>query len=321
MRARVRAKFADNMRRLGIVALCSCIALAVLIVAYGRQPTQSEEPVLAATTTKLRTGGQPTTSRSDKPVCGVITVFPLAIVGTYLNVRKGGLAKKELELLMCLLSATLLLHAVGWFSAAGCDQAQDCFKRYENEPVPISWDGLVSRRFALMMAPGLHSLQATPNHVTILGIVIKIVVVLSVVYGRLRFAMCSFVFERFLDCLDGTMARMFQLFSDHGEGIDHATDAVYFSVWTIYLLYQTNGKQRGPIGFIISAFVLVPYVFGIEHSRLTFLGSFRINAEDNTLIVFMVLLGLFNPYLPRRDIACPCRAWCVFMKETFMKYS
>lgn len=91
------------------------------------------------------------------------------------------------------------------------------------------------------VAPTAHRLGMTPNVITTLGLICR---VLSLYFlytssNHLAFFILAAI-SYFFDCLDGHLARKYQQCTVFGDYYDHVGDVVYHSLLLYYLFFQSN---------------------------------------------------------------------------------
>jgi phosphatidylglycerophosphate synthase len=158
----------------------------------------------------------------------------------------------------------------------------------EKEDFP-SFDSLISYPLVHKIIPFFHDLGVTPNQITYFNLIFRIIV--SFLYYKninIIIIVLLFVISQIIDCMDGAMAREYNMKSDFGKQLDINTDIIvrivlynfivlkhknmikyifpYFFIDMTGSLLYVNGNQEvrhlemnGPI-LIIVFFVLVEYL-------------------------------------------------------------
>ena len=95
--------------------------------------------------------------------------------------------------------------------------------------------------FVEIIAPYAHTAGLSPNMITTLSVVFSII---SVYYLYNRFfvlASVLYILSYFCDCLDGYVARKYNMISKFGDMYDHISDVVSFVLYNI-VLYMINSR-------------------------------------------------------------------------------
>jgi len=192
---------------------------------------------------------------------------------------------------------TLTLHVIGFVSVIA-QEAEAGPNAWDTGVV--TWDGLVSYPLCGLLAPSLHPLGLSPGLATVLCTVMKVVAFSFLAHGHAYLAGVSCLIERWLDAMDGYLARTFQEFTTWGESADHVTDNIFWVSCALYVCYRAiKGETRSWITLHFAS-VALPYALGVQYSRETFMGSFIINGQDNVGLWFVVWACLCKPHLPVR---------------------
>ena len=95
--------------------------------------------------------------------------------------------------------------------------------------------------FVEIIAPYAHKAGLSPNMITTLSVVFSII---SIYYLYNRFfvlAIILYILSYFCDCLDGYVARKYNMISKWGDMYDHISDVVSFVLYNI-VLYLINSR-------------------------------------------------------------------------------
>jgi phosphatidylglycerophosphate synthase len=107
-----------------------------------------------------------------------------------------------------------------------------------------------------IVSPTFYKYGITPNWITTLSNVCAIIVILLLLQANYVWAALFFMIAYFFDCLDGFVARKYNLVSAYGDMYDHASDIIK-GIATFYTLYYINkDKFFKVIPIIIVAFIL-----------------------------------------------------------------
>ena len=100
-----------------------------------------------------------------------------------------------------------------------------------------------------------YNLGFTPNMVTTLSIVFGLLAAYAIMQDQLGIAAFCWLIAYYLDCVDGKLARKYQMVSNFGDLYDHIGDLLKF-ISVIYALFyskeeKTTDKQWFFIGIIL----------------------------------------------------------------------
>lgn len=95
-------------------------------------------------------------------------------------------------------------------------------RHHEN---PLDW--LIFRAVEPLLAP-MRAAGITPNAVTLASAAAAAISLCACFWGRPNLAVGAWVANYLLDCVDGFMARRFNMESAWGDAADHLTDALSF---------------------------------------------------------------------------------------------
>ena len=110
-----------------------------------------------------------------------------------------------------------------------------------------------------LIAPTIHKIGLTPNMITTLGNVCTIFFTYYFIEKKYVISSIYFGFSYFFDCLDGFIARSYNLVTKFGDYYDHISDLVKAIIY-IYLFLSTNFYIGSIYIFIISIFAILSFV-------------------------------------------------------------
>jgi len=82
----------------------------------------------------------------------------------------------------------------------------------------------------------------TPNLVTTISILIGMLSALAVYYQQFAVGAALFIIAYYLDCVDGKLARKYNMVTAFGDFYDHFGDVLKFAL-VAYALYHNNNKK------------------------------------------------------------------------------
>ena len=92
-----------------------------------------------------------------------------------------------------------------------------------------------------VVAPTFYSLGFTPNMITTLGNICTIIAIYFFLQQKYKMSAVFFFLSYFFDCLDGYIARSYNMVSEFGDFYDHISDAVKFI--SFMLLFLINNRK------------------------------------------------------------------------------
>ena len=133
----------------------------------------------------------------------------------------------------------------------------------ENLESPI--DNIIYK-FIEFVAPTLYKYGFTPNILTTLGNISTLLFVYFIFKYQFKIAAVFYLIAYIFDCLDGYIARSYNMVSKFGDWYDHISDTVR-TILFFYALIKIN-KKLGIISLIIvSIFILLSFIY-LSHQEL-----------------------------------------------------
>ena len=133
-------------------------------------------------------------------------------------------------------------------------------KKYEN---PI--DNILIE-IADKITPLLNNMKVTPNMVTGLSLLLGISSGVSMYYDKYKLAAILNFLAYFFDCVDGHLARKFDMVTVFGDYFDHYADLVKFGI-ILYMFYIKRKKKLFKIIIPILILILLMLIhFGCQES-------------------------------------------------------
>jgi|TARA_B110000003_G_scaffold262580_1_gene285349 phosphatidylglycerophosphate synthase len=110
------------------------------------------------------------------------------------------------------------------------------------------------------ITPTLHKLGFTPNILTSFGNISTIIFAYLMFNNKFKLAAIFFLFAYIFDCLDGYMARSFNMVTKYGDWYDHISDLLRIIIY-FYVLIKIN-KRMGIMALILlSIFIFLSSVY------------------------------------------------------------
>jgi len=92
------------------------------------------------------------------------------------------------------------------------------------------------------VAPAFYKLGFTPNMVTTIANVFNVACVYSIFKGQYAWGSIFYFIGYFFDCLDGYLARRYDMVTPYGDWYDHISDSIKF-IAVCFALYKMNRLQ------------------------------------------------------------------------------
>lgn len=101
-----------------------------------------------------------------------------------------------------------------------------------------------------------YNIGLTPNMITTIGIIFGLLSMYNIFKSNYKLASLLLVFAYYFDCVDGKLARKYNLQTDFGDYYDHFGD-VFKIVIIIYALYKTNPMKFNEMKFLLIILILL----------------------------------------------------------------
>lgn len=95
--------------------------------------------------------------------------------------------------------------------------------------------------FVEFLAPYAHKLGLSPNMITTLSVIFSCASIYSLYKHRFIVAIILYIISYFCDCLDGYVARKYNMISKFGDLYDHISDTVSFLGYLL-ILFLINSR-------------------------------------------------------------------------------
>ncbi len=117
-------------------------------------------------------------------------------------------------------------------------------------------------RFAERINPALVALGVTPNLLTSFSLIFGVVAAVFIYWGWFVTGAILFFMAYVFDCMDGNMARAFDMVTRFGDFYDHATDVVQGVCFIAAIAYSPMLYQWKVVLFVTT---LISYVASMVH--------------------------------------------------------
>jgi hypothetical protein len=125
----------------------------------------------------------------------------------------------------------------------------------------------------------LYNLGLTPNMITILSTIFTFLSIYFLHLNKRIHAVVSYIIGYILDCVDGKMARKYNMGSDFGMVLDATSDIISQSFLFGYLFLTRNLNNRNIIFFTI--IILTSYIFSISYGLNEAIAAYEATGSDN----------------------------------------
>lgn len=125
----------------------------------------------------------------------------------------------------------------------------------------FSIDKNINYPIAKRIAPVLYKLGIIPNYITIFNVIFRFFIVYKSINNSQNL-LVYYLISHFLDCLDGTLARMFNLQSSFGATLDHISDKLF---WSFLILNSINICKNNPSNRNIIIIISILLITGVSN--------------------------------------------------------
>jgi len=126
----------------------------------------------------------------------------------------------------------------------------------------------------LLVTP-LRNTGLTPNGITLLSSIFQLYTIVLLSEGKVEFACISYFIGYLFDCIDGNMARKFNMGSKYGMALDMVSDNVVNIILAFYIIYNKG------INVYIAGLLVASYLLGVCTGINEALSSYKTTKSDN----------------------------------------
>jgi len=101
-----------------------------------------------------------------------------------------------------------------------------------------------------------NKLNITPNMITTISIIFGILSAHNIFKGNFKTSALLFIISYYFDCVDGKLARKYNMVSEFGDFYDHFSD-LFKIIIILYALYKVNKKKYNNVQYLIYALFLL----------------------------------------------------------------
>lgn len=101
-----------------------------------------------------------------------------------------------------------------------------------------------------------RKLNITPNMITTIGIIFGIISAYNIFKGNFKTSAFLFLIAYYFDCVDGKLARKYNMVTKFGDYYDHFGD-IFKIIIILYALYKVNKDKFNNIKYLIYSLLLL----------------------------------------------------------------
>lgn len=155
----------------------------------------------------------------------------------------------------------------------------------------FSFDKYITYPIAKAIAPFLYNIGTKPNHVTISNIFFRIFILNRMINNNLNNLLYFLTFSHFLDTLDGTIARKYNLVSKLGEFIDQLSDKIFWGCTILLTLYKCKDIKNRFNQIVLFSLLTLSVILLCQFKNECFLNN---SMEMNAIIL---IIYYYNNYM------------------------
>ena len=124
------------------------------------------------------------------------------------------------------------------------------------EDMENPFDNLILR-FAERVNPALVAVGVTPNLLTSFSFIFGVAAAVYIYWGWFVTGVILFLVSYVFDCMDGNMARAFDMVTRFGDFYDHATDVIQIISFIAAVVYSPMLRQWKVVFFVVTSIIYV----------------------------------------------------------------
>lgn len=140
------------------------------------------------------------------------------------------------------------------------------------------FDTILFTPIAELLVDPLYSLGLTPNMVTIISTIFTLATIYFLHTGNVIIAVLSYIIGYTLDCVDGKIARKYNMMSNFGMVLDLTTDFISNILIVAYILYYNNSVDTL---YLIIILYFFSYMLSFSYSMIEAIASYKATKDDN----------------------------------------
>jgi len=158
-----------------------------------------------------------------------------------------------------------------------------------------SFDGVILYPIAKLIAPLANKLNITPNQITVSNMLLRFYIISRFIAKDFSISTpILLLLTHFLDCLDGTIARMFNQTSEFGACLDGTSDKLFWTtLFIITIYYLRNNVFYRNLIIAIFAVILVG-LYMCKHMNNCVLQTI---IDNNNTLIYVAIYTLLRYHL------------------------
>ena len=155
----------------------------------------------------------------------------------------------------------------------------------------LSIDKLINYPIAKAIAPFLYKIGIVPNHITIFNILLRCYIGYKSLINKSQNMIYYYFITHFLDCLDGTIARMFNLQTKFGAMLDHISDKIFWSFLILNTIVSCKNNKISRNKLVTLSILILIGLFNCNFRN-------KCDAEDiidmNAMILILAINSIYK---------------------------
>jgi phosphatidylglycerophosphate synthase len=144
-----------------------------------------------------------------------------------------------------------------------------------NDPL---FDTILFTPIAEAMVDPLYCMGLTPNMITIISTLFTLATVYFLSINSVNTAVACYVFGYILDCVDGKIARKYNMMSNFGMVLDLTSDFISNIIIVGYILYYNNNIN---VLYLIILLYFFSYMLTFSYGMIEAVASYKSTNSDN----------------------------------------
>ena len=104
-----------------------------------------------------------------------------------------------------------------------------------------------------------YNIGFTPNMITTIGIIFGVLSMYNIFNANYKFASMLLLIAYYFDCVDGKLARKYNLQTEFGDYYDHFGD-IFKIIIIVYALYKTNPYKFNKIKILLIILIFLMFI-------------------------------------------------------------
>ena len=125
----------------------------------------------------------------------------------------------------------------------------------------------------------LYNLSLTPNNISVLSTIFTVLSIYFFHNNEREYAVCSYLIGYILDCVDGKMARKYNMMSKYGMALDLVSDHIGNISIIAYLINKYGLTNKYILAIICMSF-MISISFGLNEA----ISSYKATGSDNFVL-------------------------------------